>query len=85
MLTFALAVFFLIITPGPGVLSVAGVGASFGSKPGARYIAGLFIGTNLVGLAVVSGLAAILLASDASSYTTGSTIFTEGGRVGTIS
>ncbi|MBB3982764.1 NAD(P)-dependent dehydrogenase (short-subunit alcohol dehydrogenase family) [Sphingobium fontiphilum] len=29
--------------------------------------------------------AAILLASDASSYTTGSTIFTEGGRVGTIS
>jgi NAD(P)-dependent dehydrogenase (short-subunit alcohol dehydrogenase family) len=29
--------------------------------------------------------AAILLAGDASSYTTGSTIFTEGGRVGTIS
>jgi A-factor type gamma-butyrolactone 1'-reductase (1S-forming) len=29
--------------------------------------------------------AAILLASDASSYTTGSTIFTEGGRVGTVS
>lgn len=29
--------------------------------------------------------AAILLASDASSYTTGSTIFVEGGRVGTIS
>jgi A-factor type gamma-butyrolactone 1'-reductase (1S-forming) len=29
--------------------------------------------------------AALLLASDASSYTTGSVIFTEGGRVGTIS
>jgi NAD(P)-dependent dehydrogenase (short-subunit alcohol dehydrogenase family) len=29
--------------------------------------------------------AALLLASDASSYTTGSTIFVEGGRVGTIS
>jgi NAD(P)-dependent dehydrogenase (short-subunit alcohol dehydrogenase family) len=29
--------------------------------------------------------AALLLASDASSYTTGSTIFCEGGRVGTIS
>ncbi|HLS99363.1 MAG: SDR family oxidoreductase [Porticoccaceae bacterium] len=28
--------------------------------------------------------AAILLAGDASSYTTGSTVFTEGGRVGTI-
>jgi NAD(P)-dependent dehydrogenase (short-subunit alcohol dehydrogenase family) len=28
--------------------------------------------------------AALLLASDASSYTTGSTIFTEGGRIGTL-
>ena len=64
MLTFALAVFFLIITPGPGVLSVAGVGSSFGSGPGARYIAGLFVGTNLVALAVVSGMAAIILANE---------------------
>ena len=30
MLTFALAVFLLIITPGPGVLSLAGVGAAYG-------------------------------------------------------
>ena len=65
MLTFALAVFFLIITPGPGVLSVAGVGSSFGSGPGARYIAGLFVGTNLVALAVVSGMAAIALVAKA--------------------
>ncbi|MBT3360902.1 MAG: LysE family transporter [Rhodospirillales bacterium] len=62
MLTFAVAVFFLIITPGPGVLSVAGVGSAFGSRPGIRYIAGLLVGTNLVALAVVSGLAAIALA-----------------------
>lgn len=62
MLTFALAVFFLIITPGPGVLSTAGVGSAFGAKPGTRYVTGLFIGTNLVALAVVSGLAAIVLA-----------------------
>jgi threonine/homoserine/homoserine lactone efflux protein len=62
MLTFAAAVFFLIITPGPGVLSVAGVGSAFGSQPGTRYIAGLFVGTNMVALAVVSGLAAIALA-----------------------
>ena len=64
MLTFALAVFFLIITPGPGVLSVAGVGSAFGSGPGARYIAGLFVGTNLVAIAVVSGMAAIVLANE---------------------
>jgi len=62
MLTFALAVFFLIITPGPGVLSTAGVGSAFGARPGTRYVIGLFIGTNMVALAVVSGLAAVVLA-----------------------
>jgi threonine/homoserine/homoserine lactone efflux protein len=62
MLNFALAVFFLIITPGPGVLSLAGVGAAFGYGTGARYLVGLFIGTNLVALAVISGLAALILA-----------------------
>ena len=43
MLTFAAAVFFLIITPGPGVLSTAGVGAAFGARAGTRYVLGLFI------------------------------------------
>jgi gluconate 5-dehydrogenase/7-alpha-hydroxysteroid dehydrogenase len=37
------------------------------------------------GLAEEAVGAALLLASDASSYTTGSTIFAEGGRVGTVS
>jgi threonine/homoserine/homoserine lactone efflux protein len=62
MLTFATAVFFLIVTPGPGVLSAAAVGAGFGFRAGVRYVAGLFIGSNLVSLAVVSGLAATVLA-----------------------
>ncbi len=62
MFTFAAAVFFLIITPGPGVLSTAGVGASFGRRTGLRYVLGLFLGTNLVAAAVVSGLAALILA-----------------------
>lgn len=62
MLIFAAAVFFLIITPGPGVLSAAGVGAGFGARPGTRYVLGLFAGTNIVCLAVVSGLAAMVLA-----------------------
>lgn len=64
MLTFAAAVFFLMITPGPGVLSTAGVGAAFGARVGTRYVAGLFIGTNLVCVAIVSGLTAALLADD---------------------
>ena len=63
MLTFAAAVFFLIVTPGPGVLSAAGVGAAYGFRSGLRYVLGLFIGNNLVAMAVVSGLAALVLAS----------------------
>jgi threonine/homoserine/homoserine lactone efflux protein len=62
MLTFAAACFFLFITPGPGVLSLAGVGSGFGFADGRRYMIGLFLGTNLVALAVVTGVAAAVLA-----------------------
>ena len=62
MLIFAGAVFLLIITPGPGVLSLAGVGAAYGMRPGMRYLTGLFLGTNLVACAVIGGLAAVVLA-----------------------
>jgi len=62
MLAFLAAVFFLLITPGPGVLSTAGVSAAFGAKPAYRYLTGLFIGTNLVALAVVTGVAGLMLA-----------------------
>ena len=65
MVAFALAVFLLIITPGPGVLSLAGVGAAFGWRQGTSYLGGLFIGNNLVCFAVVSGLATVMLANPA--------------------
>ncbi|MBP6815393.1 MAG: LysE family translocator [Burkholderiaceae bacterium] len=61
MLTFTIAVFFLLITPGPGVLSTAGVGSGFGYRAGVSFLAGLFVGSNLVALLVISGLAALLL------------------------
>ena len=61
MLTFAITVFLLIVTPGPGVLSTAGFGAAYGYKKSLRYVFGLFLGTNLVFLAVATGLIAILL------------------------
>ena len=60
---FAAAVFLLIITPGPGVLSTAGVGSAYGFRAGLSYVTGLFIGTNLVALAVVTGVAAAILAN----------------------
>lgn len=62
MFVFLAAVFFLLITPGPGVLSTAGVSAAFGAAPAYRYLTGLFIGTNLVALAVVTGVAGLMLA-----------------------
>jgi threonine/homoserine/homoserine lactone efflux protein len=61
VLAFTSAVFFLIITPGPGVLSAAGVGAGYGFHTGSRYIGGLWFGNLMVGLIVISGLWTLLL------------------------
>lgn len=61
MIVFAFAVLFLIITPGPGVLTTAGFGAAYGFKPSLRYVFGLFLGTNMVMLAVITGFAAVVL------------------------
>ena len=61
MLSFIIAVFLLCITPGPGVLSLAGTGAAFGLQHGLRYMLGLWVGHSLVSLIVITGLAAIIL------------------------
>ena len=63
MLTFTISVFLLVVTPGPAVLSLAGVGGAFGYRAGIRYLGGLVIGYHIVILAVVSGLASIILAA----------------------
>ena len=63
MLAFALAALLLLITPGPGVMSLAGVGAAFSARPGLAYMSGLCLGTNLVAGMVVAGYAALLLAT----------------------
>jgi len=62
MLEFAAAVFFLFITPGPGVLSTAGIGSAFGARAGLSYVVGLGLGHNLVALLVITGIAAAALA-----------------------
>ena len=63
MITFGLAVFLLLVTPGPGVLSLASVGAAFGFRAGIGYLLGLFIGNNLVCFSVIFGLATVMLAN----------------------
>lgn len=60
MLSFAFACIFLIITPGPGVLSVAGVGSGFGFAKGTIYLWGLCLGNAIVALLVASGIAALV-------------------------
>lgn len=64
MLTFLIAVFFILVTPGPGVLSLAGVGSAFGYRAGWAYGTGLFLGSNAVMLAAATGLAALFLADE---------------------
>ena len=56
-----LAVFLLLITPGPGVISTAGVGSGFDRRAGLIYLSGLWLGTTLVMLLVVGGYAALIL------------------------
>ena len=57
LLLFAVAIFFLLISPGPGVLSLAAVGSAFGARPGLVYGTGLFLGSNAVMVAAAAGLA----------------------------
>ncbi len=65
MLAFAVAIFFLLITPGPGVLSLAGVGSAFGPSAGWSYGAGLFVGSNAVMVAAALGVATLLQTNEA--------------------
>ncbi|MGB2163523.1 MAG: hypothetical protein ACPH4F_05355 [Candidatus Puniceispirillaceae bacterium] len=46
--SFALAVLLLTITPGPAVLTLAGVGSAFGWRHGVLFLSGLFVGVHLV-------------------------------------
>ncbi len=62
MLEFIVAVFFLLITPGPGVLTTAGISAAYGFRAGLGFISGLGIGEFINMMIVISGLAAIVLA-----------------------
>ncbi|WP_299896585.1 LysE family transporter [uncultured Ruegeria sp.] len=62
MFEFAVAVFFLLITPGPGVLTTAGIGSAFGFRAGLAFVAGLMLGGFINMMLVVSGVAAAALA-----------------------
>ena len=60
MTAFALAVFFMIVTPGPAVLALAGVGAAFSFKVGLKFLIGLTLGYLLVWAIVITGFVSII-------------------------
>ena len=62
MIEFIIAVFFLLITPGPGVLTTAGIGAAYGYRAGLGFVGGLMLGGFVNMMIVISGLAALVLA-----------------------
>ena len=62
MFAFAGTLVLMIGTPGPGVLTTAGIGSGFGWAAGIRFLIGLFIGTNLGAILTISGLTALVLA-----------------------
>ena len=64
MIAFVLAVFLLILTPGPGVLSLAGVGAAFGWRQGIKFLIGLFIGYNIAFLAAINAISDVDSSND---------------------
>ena len=69
MITYIIISFLMMVTPGPGVLSLAGVGAGFGWKVGMMYLIGLFFGTNGVALLVVLGFKKFLFEIDGVEIT----------------
>ena len=69
MITYIIISFLMKVTPGPGVLSLAGVGAGFGWKVGMMYLIGLFFGTNGVALLVVLGFKQFLFEIDGVEIT----------------
>ena len=64
MVAYIIVSFLMMVTPGPGVLSLAGVGAGFGWRVGIMYLIGLFFGTNGVALLVVLGFKQFLFEID---------------------
>ena len=70
MLAFTIIVFLLVLTPGPAVLSLAGIGGAFGYQAGIKYLVGLVIGYHIVIMAVIL-LSIYRLCSplDANSFT----------------
>ena len=75
MIAFAFAVFFMIATPGPAVLALAGVGAAYSFKVGLKFLIGLTIGYLSVWALVITGFASVIFSIFCSCFWATSTLY----------
>ncbi|NCF47163.1 MAG: LysE family transporter [Alphaproteobacteria bacterium] len=61
MFSYILAVIVLTAIPGPGLLTIFGIGSAFGYRAGISFTVGVYLGANLTALIVFSGLSALLM------------------------
>jgi threonine/homoserine/homoserine lactone efflux protein len=59
--SYILAVIVLTAIPGPGLLTIFGIGSAFGYRAGISFTVGVYLGANLTALIVFSGLSALLM------------------------
>jgi threonine/homoserine/homoserine lactone efflux protein len=58
--SYILAVIALTAIPGPGLLTIFGIGSAFGYRAGIGFTVGVYLGANLTALIVFSGFSALL-------------------------
>ena len=61
MLSYTLGVLVLMAIPGPALLTIFGIGATFGYHAGVRFVIGVYVGANMTTLIVFTGLSKLLL------------------------
>ena len=61
MLAFGMAVFLLMLTPGPAILMIINAGINNGFRSSIQFVFGIIVGANIVALMVILGLASIIL------------------------
>ena len=61
MISYILAVIVLTAIPGPGLLTIFGLGSGFGYRAGISFTTGVYLGANITAFIVFSGFASLLI------------------------
>jgi threonine/homoserine/homoserine lactone efflux protein len=61
VLSYILAVVVLTAIPGPGLLTIFGIGSAFGYRAGISFTTGVYFGANITAIIVFSGFSSLLM------------------------